>query len=86
MRFWHDLLDSFGSDGGIIAVLYSLILLGMIGTIVSIPKSEDIIVGAFGALLGVTKSGGSNKERRDTELVEKVTQLEIKEPEKAKES
>lgn len=69
MRLWHDFLDSLGSTGGIITVLYSLIVIGMVGTVLSIPKSEDIIVGAFGALLGFTKSDGSNKERRDSATV-----------------
>ena len=65
MRFWHDFLDSLDSNGGHIAVLVFLMLLGAIAFRNGFPKAEDVVMGAFGALLLALKESGSNKERRD---------------------
>lgn len=65
MRFWHDFLDSFDSDGGKIFLLMVLMGIGFAGAWMGVPKAEDIIVGSFGALLIALKDSGSNKDRRE---------------------
>lgn len=66
MQFWHDLLDSFDSDGGHIVVLVGLIVAGFVAVHAGIADGRDILVGSFGALLGLLKSAGSNKDRNDS--------------------
>lgn len=65
MRTWHDFLDSLDSDGGKIMILLCLMFVGVVCHGYAIPKAEDIIVGAFGALLMALKDSGSNKDRRE---------------------
>ncbi len=65
MLAWHDFLDSLDSDGGKIGILLFLMFLGAEFSRLAIPKAEDIIIGAFGALLIALKSSGSNKDRRE---------------------
>lgn len=69
MRNWHDFLDSLDSDGGTRAILLLLIAVGIMMSLFTIPKAEDIIVGAFGALLMIMKQAGSNKDRREGDPV-----------------
>lgn len=65
MRSWHDFLDSLDTDGATRAIGLFLIVLGIIMSCWSVPKSEDILMGAFGFLLGFMKASGSNKDRRE---------------------
>jgi hypothetical protein len=65
MRIWHDFLDSIDSDGGKILLLILLMLIGFGGSKLGVPNAEDIIMGAFGALLLALKDSGSNKDRRE---------------------
>lgn len=65
IRFWQDFLDSLNSDGGHILLLAVMVWLGMVGAKLAFPKSEDLFVGAFTALLILLKSAGSNKSRRE---------------------
>lgn len=63
MRLWERFLDSIDSSGGHLALLLALILIGCVMYRLAIPKAEDIIVGAFGALLGALKVTSSNFQR-----------------------
>lgn len=65
MRAWQDFLDTLNTDGGHILLLAIMVWLGMIGMKYAVPKSDDLYVGAFTALLILLKSAGSNKTRRD---------------------
>lgn len=66
MLFWHDFLDSFDTDGGRIFLLFILMFLGgMMSNWNWTSKGDDIVVGAFGALLLALKVSGSNKDRRE---------------------
>jgi hypothetical protein len=61
---WSKFLDTIDSSGGHLALLTGLILLGMGSYLLSIPKAEDIMMGAFGALLMALKGTTSNKEQQ----------------------
>lgn len=65
VKLWQDFLDSLNSDGGHILLLAFLSVLGMAGMVYGLPKSDDMYIGAFTALLILLKSAGSNKTRRD---------------------
>lgn len=69
MKHWHDFLDSLDSDGGHIFLLLMLMGVGMIGLRFNVAKAEDILTGAFGALLMSLKNAGSNKDRRDSQTI-----------------
>ena len=81
MQFWHDLLDSFDSDGGHIVVLVGLIIAGFVASHAGMSKGDDILVGAFGALLGLLKMAGSNKDRNDSNTTTEVKRVVTTEPE-----
>lgn len=61
---WSKWLDTLDSNGGHLALLLFLILLGMSAFKLGIPKAEDIMMGAFGALLMALKGTTSNKEQQ----------------------
>jgi hypothetical protein len=74
MRSWHDFLDSLDSDGGHIIVLLALIVIGAVAFRHGFPKAEDVIMGAFGALLLMLKAAGSNREHRETSVAAAVVE------------
>lgn len=83
MRLWHDFLDSLDSDGGHIFLLLILMGVGMIGLDFKVAKSEDVLTGAFGALLMSLKNSGSNKDRTNSRTVSEtatITEPEKKDP------
>lgn len=57
MRNWHAFLDSIDSDGGHIVVLVLLMVLARLS------NRDDVMTGAFGALLLALKNAGSNSDR-----------------------
>lgn len=63
MGRWRNFLDSLDSDGGHIFVLIVLMTAGMVLTHFGHMDGSNIIAGAFGALLALTKSAGSNREQ-----------------------
>jgi hypothetical protein len=63
MKTWHDFLDSLDSDGGHLALMVFLMIVGVVAFRHGYPKADDVIIGAFGALLGALKGVGSNKDR-----------------------
>lgn len=72
MQHWHDFLDSLDSDGGKIFILLALMGLGMIGLHFNVVKAEDILTGAFSALLMGLKNAGSNRDRSNRSTITEV--------------
>lgn len=62
---WHDFLDSLDSNGGHIFILMLLIVGGMLAVRFNIMNAQDIVQGAFGALLLALKNAASNQSRRE---------------------
>jgi len=68
MGWWRTFLDSLDSNGGHILILLVL----MLGSFAVLRfewanmKAGEIITGAFGALLMMLKSAGSNREQTGT--------------------
>lgn len=60
---WERWLDALDSSGGHIALLLVLMLIGAGLVLIGIPKGEDVLVGAFGALLGALRTTQSNQAR-----------------------
>lgn len=58
-----DLLDSLDTPGGHIGVLILLVLLGVALSTFHIAKGEDILVGAFAALLAMLRGTVTNSSR-----------------------
>lgn len=73
MGAWSKFLDTIDSSGGHLFLLFLLILLGMGSYLLSIPKAEDIMMGAFGALLMALKGTTSNKEQQTMDTTVQVT-------------
>lgn len=65
---WGQWLDSLDSGGGHIAILLLLIVLGVVMVKLGIDKGEDVLVGAFGALLVALRTSERN-QKRPTEQV-----------------
>lgn len=65
MGYWRTFLDSLDSDGGHIMILMILIVggFGLLRFDWANMKAGEIIAGAFGALLMMLKSAGSNREQ-----------------------
>ena len=61
---WERFLDSFDSSGGHIILLLVLMLIGAAIHQAGIAKGEDIMIGAFGALLGALRTAHSNHTRQ----------------------
>lgn len=66
MKFWHDFLDSLGTDGGRIFCLFALVGIGIFALKTNTPGSEGILTGAFGALLLALKTTGTNKDQQNS--------------------
>ena len=64
-RIWERLLDSLDSSGGHIFVLCVLLLVGVGMVHFGIGKGEDVLMGAFGALLLTLKTAHSNYTRHN---------------------
>lgn len=64
MGWWRTFLDSLDSDGGHILILMGLIVgaFAIIRFDWASMKAGEIITGAFGALLMMLKSAGSNRD------------------------
>ncbi len=60
MRMWERILDSLDSSGGHIFVMLLLLAIGVLMMVFTVPKGEDIAVGAFSALLMALKAVQSN--------------------------
>lgn len=56
-RIW---LDSFDTPGGHILMLLMLIGVGILMVALHLAKGEDILIGAFGALLALLRGTTSN--------------------------
>ncbi|HYE86362.1 MAG TPA: hypothetical protein VEA16_08400 [Vicinamibacterales bacterium] len=65
MTFWHNFLDSLDTPGGHIAVLVFLVVLGVGLVQFDIAKGEDVLVGAFAALLAMLRGTSSNHNRQN---------------------
>lgn len=63
VRIFERLLDSLDSSGGHIALLLLLMVIGIGMLHTQIPKGEDVMAGAFGALLLSLKTAHSNHTR-----------------------
>lgn len=61
MNTWKSILDSLDQVGGHILTLMFLVLLGCAMYKFGVPKSEDIIMGSFGALLQSMRGLGNSK-------------------------
>lgn len=61
---WERLLDTLDTSGGHIFVLAMLLLVGVVMTQWDITKGEDVMMGAFGALLLALKTAHSNHDRQ----------------------
>lgn len=61
---WERLLDTLDTSGGHIFILAMLLLVGVSMTQLSIAKGEDVMMGAFGALLLALKTAHSNYARQ----------------------
>ena len=53
--------ETLEHERGHILLLFVLILAGWTAAALQLPKAEDIVVGAFGALLGALKGHGNGK-------------------------
>lgn len=62
---WERLLDTLDSSGGHIAVLILLLLVGVGMVKFGVTKGEDVMMGAFGALLLALKTASSNHARNN---------------------
>lgn len=62
---WERFLDSFDSSGGHIVLLLVLLLIGAALHRTGIAKGEDVMIGAFGALLGALRTTHSNHTRQN---------------------
>lgn len=60
---WGQLLDTLDSSGGHLALLLVLMLIGVGMVHLGIEKGEDVMIGAFGALLGALRTAQSNQAR-----------------------
>lgn len=63
MNGWKELLDSLDTPGGHIAVMVLLVLLGVSLVYFNIAKGEDVLVGAFAALLAMLRGTVTNSSR-----------------------
>lgn len=63
MGKWRGFLDSLDTDGGHLAQLHWLILVGFIVFIFDPTAGGTIVTGSFGALLMGLKSKGTNSEQ-----------------------
>ncbi len=63
MRAWERLLDSFDTSGGHIVVLAVLMVVGIVAHKNGYEKADDVISGAFGALLMALRPANSNHHR-----------------------
>jgi len=69
MRMWHLFLDSIDSNGGHVAVLIFLMLIGFVMMRLGMMQGEAIVTGAFGAILFKMKDSGSNLDANIKEAV-----------------
>lgn len=60
---WQEFLDSLDTTGGHVFVLLLLMSIGVGMHLGSIPKGEDVIIAALGALLGALKGMGRNSRK-----------------------
>lgn len=60
---WERLLDTLDSSGGHVLLLFALMLVGVAMITAGLDKGEDVLVGAFGALLLALKTAHSNHTR-----------------------
>jgi len=65
MKYWHDFLDSLGTDGGRIFCLFALVAVGVWLVHWHFGESDAILSGAFGALLLALKTTGTNKQQQN---------------------
>lgn len=63
MSHWGNFLDTLDSSGGHIALLFMLLIVGIAMLQFHIDKGEDVMMGAFGALLLALKTASSNHAR-----------------------
>ena len=61
---WERFLDSLDTPGGNIAVLLCLVLLGVMMVYLGMSKGEDLLIGSFGALIGVLRGQITNHRTR----------------------
>ncbi len=63
MTIWERLLDSLDTSGGHIFIMLLLLLIGIAMNKSGMPKGDEIVIGAFSALLMALKSVNSNHHR-----------------------
>lgn len=62
---WERFLDTLDSSGGHIAILFALLVVGAGMVHFAVAKGEDVLMGAFGALLLALKTAHSNHTRHN---------------------
>lgn len=59
------MIEKLNTQGGSIAVLLFLTLVGMAAAVFKVPNSEAIMGGSFAALLALMKSGEKDHDKRE---------------------
>lgn len=65
ISIWERFLDTLDSSGGHIALLFVLLLVGVAMVQFGLAKGEDVMMGAFGALMLSLKTAHSNHTRQN---------------------
>ena len=71
---WERWLDTLDSSGGHIALLFMLLIVGVVMEQFGMAKGEDVQMGAFGGLLMTLKTAHSNFARHQPEAPKPETQ------------
>ena len=65
VAIWERVLDTLDSSGGHVFLLFVLLLVGVGMVHLGVDKGEDVMMGAFGALLLTLKTAHSNHTRHN---------------------
>lgn len=65
IRFWAAGIDTFDSTGGHIVIAFALIVVGAVMLACQVPHGDDVLMGAFGALLALLRTTQSNHARQN---------------------
>lgn len=74
MGWWRTLLDSLDTPGGHLAILVGLMVGGfaLLRYEWSSMKAGELVTAALGALLGMLRPTGSNREQQGTTTIQQV--------------